>query len=252
MADGHIIYTSLVNGTPSIWVMSGQGAGKKQLTSNAYGNSFPSVTPDLRYVVFVSDRTGFTNLWRMDRDGGNEKQLTSGEDDSWAWCSPDSRWIVYHSGIQGKRTLWKLSIDGGSPEQLTDYPSVAPVVSPDGKWISCYYRAETKAPWKLGIIPFDGGPPVKSFDVPQNVLFQSLVRWTPDGRGLAYIKSHDGISNVWIQPLDGNPAKQLTHFKSDQIFWFDWSPDGRQLGVSRGAVTSDVVLIKDVQLVSGK
>ena len=252
MADGQIIYTSLVNGTPSIWVMSAQGTGKKQLTSNPYGNSFPSVTPDLRYVVFVSDRTGFTNLWRMDRDGGNEKQLTSGEDDSWAWCSPDSRWMVYHSGIQGKRTLWKLSIDGGSPEQLTDYPSVCPVVSPDGKWISCYYRPETKAPWKLGIIPFGGGPPVKSFDVPQNVLFQSLVRWTPDGRGLAYIKSHDGISNVWVQPLDGNPAKQLTDFKTDQIFWFDWSPDGRQLGVSRGAVTSDVVLMKDVHLVSDK
>jgi Tol biopolymer transport system component len=73
------------------------------------------------------------------------------------------------------------------------------------------------------------------------------VRWTPDVHALAYIVTRDGISNIWIQPLDGSQPQQLTNFKSDQIFWFDWSPDGRQLGVSRGAVTSDVVLIKDVR-----
>jgi serine/threonine protein kinase len=244
--DGQIIYTSLLHGTPSIWAMTAEGTGNKQLTPDSSSNSFPSVTSDSRYVVFVSDRTGFTNVWRMDADGHNEKQLTNGEDDSWAWCSPDGKWVVYHSLVLGKRTLRRVSINGGDPEELTDYPSNCPVVSPDGKWISCYYRAETKAPWKLAIIPFDGGPPVKTFDVPQNVVFRSLVRWTPDGLALAYITSRNGISNIGIQPLDGGTAKQITYFKSDQIFWFDWSPDGRQLGVSRGAVTSDVVLIKDL------
>jgi Tol biopolymer transport system component len=116
----------------------------------------------------------------------------------------------------------------------------------DGNWISSYYRPETKAPWKLAIIPFNGGPPVKTFDIPQNVVFQSLVRWIPDGLSLAYIVSRDGSSNIWIQPINGKPPKQLTHFKSDEIFWFEWSPDGKQLGVSRGTVNTDVVLIKDV------
>jgi serine/threonine protein kinase len=245
--NGQIIYTSLIHGAPSIWVMTAQGTGNRQLTPDSSSNNFPHVTSDARYVVFLSDRTGFTNVWRMDTDGNNEKQLTTGEDDSWAWCSPDGQWVVYQSLALGKRTLRKVSINGGDSEQLTDYPSVGPVVSPDGRWISCYYRPETKAPWKLAIIPFDGGPPVKTFEVPQNVLFTSLVRWTPDGLALAYITSRNGISNIWIQPLDGSPPKQTTDFKSDQIFWFDWSRDGRQLGVSRGAVTSDVVLIKDLR-----
>ncbi len=247
MSNGQIIYTSLIQGTPNISVMTAQGAENKQLTNDPSGNSFPSVTSDGRYVVFVSDRTGFKNVWRSDIDGNNQKQLTNGENDSWAWCSPDSKWVVYHSGQQGRRTLWRVSIDGGNSEQLTDYHSVCPVVSPDGQWISCYYRPETKAPWKLAVIPFDGGPPVKTFDVPPNVVFQSLVQWTPDGLALAYIMNRDGISNIWSQPLDGRPAKQLTDFKSDEIFWFDWSPDGRQLAVSRGAVTSDVVLIKNLR-----
>lgn len=88
-----------------------------------------------------------------DIDGKKEKQLTNGEDDSWAWSSPDGQWVVYHRGALGKRTLRRVSIVGGNSEQLTDYPSVCPVVSPDGRWISCYYRMETKAPWKLAIIP---------------------------------------------------------------------------------------------------
>ena len=244
MPDGKLMYTSTVNGIPSIWVMSASGGGNKQLTNDTFDRTFPSVTPDSRYIIFISDRMGFLNIWRMDIDGSNQKQLTTGEDDSWSWCSPDSRWVVYHNGRQGRRTLWRVSVDGGQPEQLTDYPSVGPVVSPDGNWISCYYRLEMKAPWKLGVVPFNGGPPIKSFDIPPGVLFQSLVRWTPDGSALAYIVNRDGVSNIWTQPLDGGPARQITNFKSDQIFWFEWSPDGGQLGVSRGAITSDVVMIR--------
>ena len=244
MPDGRIMYTSLVNGDPSIWVMTATGTDNKQLSGEHTDSTFPSITPDSRYVVFVSETLGITNVWRMDLDGSNPKQLTTGSDNSWAWCSPNGKWVVYHSGNQGRRTLWRVPIEGGTPQQLTNYPSAAPVVSPDGKWIATYYRLENKAPWRLGIIPFDGGEPVKSFEVPAGVLFQSLVRWTPDGSALAYILNKDGVSNIWTQPLDGGPAKQYSNFKSDQIFWFEWSQDGKQLGVSRGAITSDVVMIR--------
>ncbi|HKO96745.1 MAG TPA: protein kinase [Pyrinomonadaceae bacterium] len=244
--SGQIIYTAIVSGNPSIWMMSPEGTGNKQVSSNPSDDSFPSMTADGRHIIFVSDAAGFLNVWRMDSNGRNKKQLTSGEDESWAWSSPDGRWVVYHSGKLGQRSLWRVPIEGGKAEQLTEYPSICPVVSPDGKWISAYYRPETKAPWKLAIIPFDGGQPEKTFEIPQNVAFQSLVRWTPDGNSLAYIMNREGISNIWIQPLDGGPAAQLTYFTTDQIFWFEWSPDGRQLGVSRGTLTSDVVQIRDV------
>jgi eukaryotic-like serine/threonine-protein kinase len=244
MPDGRIIYTAMANGIPSLWVMSATGTDNRQLTTNKTVSTFPSITPDARKIVFVAENSGFANVWTMDLDGGNVKQLTTGPDESWAWCSPEGKWVVYHSSNQGKRTLWRVPLEGGNPEQLTDYPSVVPVVSPNGQWIVAYYRLAPKDPWRFGIIPFNGGRPVKSFEVPQGVLFQSLVRWTNDGAALAYIVNKDGVSNIWIQPVDGRPAKQLTNFRSDQIFWFEWSPDGKQLGVSRGAVTSDVVMIR--------
>jgi len=44
----------------------------------------------------------------------------------------------------------------------------------------------------------------------------------------------------------GGPPKPVTHFTSDKIFWFDWSPDGR-LALSRGTATRAAVLIKNFQ-----
>jgi hypothetical protein len=43
---------------------------------------------------------------------------------------------------------------------------------------------------------------------------------------------------------DGAPRK-VTDFKSDSIFWFDFSRDGKQLALARGTQTSDVVLISN-------
>jgi Tol biopolymer transport system component len=64
---------------------------------------------------------------------------------------------------------------------------------------------------------------------------------------LLYSLTRDGASNIWSQPLDGAPAKQLTSFKSDQIFRFSWSSDGKQLVMARGPLNSDVVLITDLR-----
>ena len=92
-------------------------------------------------------------------------------------------------------------------------------------------------------MPFEGGAPVKTFDIPQTAGW--VLRWTANSRALTYVDTRGGISNVWSQPLDGGKPTQLTDFKADQIFFFDWSSDGKQLATSRGLVTTDVVLISD-------
>jgi hypothetical protein len=68
------------------------------------------------------------------------------------------------------------------------------------------------------------------------------IRWTPDGRGVAIIDPSG--SNVTVQPLDGKPSYQLTHFTDRTIIDFAWSPDGQRLGISRATTTNDIVLFK--------
>ena len=71
------------------------------------------------------------------------------------------------------------------------------------------------------------------------------LQWAPDGRAIVYSEEKDGVSNLWSKPLDGAPARQMTRFREDEIRSFAWSRDGKQLALSRGRSSSDVVLITD-------
>ena len=59
--------------------------------------------------------------------------------------------------------------------------------------------------------------------------------------------TRNGVSNIWQQKLTGGPPKQITNFESGLIFYFEWSPNGGQLALTRGNLSSDVVLISNFQ-----
>jgi hypothetical protein len=40
------------------------------------------------------------------------------------------------------------------------------------------------------------------------------VVFTPDGKAVAYPILENGVSNVFVQPLDGSPGRQITNVKS--------------------------------------
>jgi serine/threonine protein kinase/tricorn protease-like protein len=243
--DGQIVYGTKVGENSDIWRINADGTNNKRLMDDAVADVNPVVSPDGRYIVFMSFRSGVYNIWRMDMDGGNLRPLTEGGTDSSPVFSPDGQWVVFDSWRSGKKTLWKVSIDGGTPVQLTEKASSRAVISPDGKLIACEYFDEQVNPprWRPAIIPFAGGPPIKIFDIPRNT--STRKSWTPDGRSLLYEAELEGASNIWSMPVDGDEPRQLTNWKTDDIFNFALSPDGKQIAAARGVATDDVVLIKD-------
>jgi serine/threonine protein kinase/Tol biopolymer transport system component len=243
--DGRIVYASNASGNPDLWITNADGSGLKQLTDDTHFDGWPVVSPDGRYIIFTSDRTGSSSIWRMNVDGTDAKRLSSGKIDEHPDCSPDGKWIVYESiGDSGFPTVWKISIDGGNAVQVTDKWSARPLVSPDGRMISCIREDEqANKKLKLFVIPFEGGAALKSFDFPLAIIH--LYRWSPDSQALVYNDTQGGVSNLWSQPLTGGKPTQLTAFKADQIFFFNWPRDGRQLALARGTIARDVVLISD-------
>jgi eukaryotic-like serine/threonine-protein kinase len=242
-----IIYISRASGTPDLWSMNADGSNQTQLTTNGKNNIRPALSPDGRYIAFSSNIVAEANIWRIDSDGSNLKRLTSGDGEAAPHWSPDGRWIVYQGLKDGKPLLWKLAIDGGAPMALTSTSVGRPVISPDGKLIACYYYDEqdASAAWKLGVIPFDGGPPIKLLALPKTVDRLTPLRWTADGRGLTFIDTHNGVSNIWRQPLEGGAPQRLTDFQTGLLFNFAWAGDGKQLVCARGVVNKDVVLISN-------
>ena len=97
-------------------------------------------------------------------------------------------------------------------------------------------------PNQLKVIAFDGGVPLHQFDWPASA---GDPRWAPEGEAVDYALTRNGVSNIWQQKLTGGTPKQITNFDSGQIFGFDWSRDGRQLALTRGSESSDVILISN-------
>jgi tricorn protease-like protein len=189
------------------------------------------------------------NLWRIDADGNNPKQLTEGSAvDSYPTFSPDGQWVVFMRGSD-KPTIWKVGINGGAPVQLTDQFSFYPAVSPDGRWIA-YGRLEeqpgNQPRPQLHIIAFEDGQPYKTIDLPTSAApGRGGFQWTPDGRAVCYVALRANILNLSAQPINSGPPKPLTDFKSDFIYRYAFSRDGKQIAVARGIQTVDLVLIKD-------
>jgi Tol biopolymer transport system component len=98
----------------------------------------------------------------------------------------------------------------------------------------------------IALVPFAGDEPLKLLDLPL-VVKSPVLQWASDGRGLIYIDGKERVSNLWLQPLDGGRLRQLTDFKTDRIFSFAWSRDGRQLACARGVISLDVIQISDFQ-----
>jgi len=120
-------------------------------------------------------------------------------------------------------------------------------VSPDGEFIAYPYTQYGNSPgagWALAVIPAGGGPSVKTFRVMAGF---TGARWSPHGSGLQYILTQNGTTNIWEQPLGGGNPKQITKFASGRIFVFNWTADGKQLLLTRGETTSDVILLTNFQ-----
>jgi serine/threonine protein kinase/dipeptidyl aminopeptidase/acylaminoacyl peptidase len=239
--DNRLIYSSMGGGRLDLWSMKSDGSEKTQLTIDSGSNYHPSVSPDGRYIFFASSRTGSFNIWRMDHDGSDPRQLTGGGSDFYPYPSPDGKWVVYERGGGGKRAIWRVPVEGGKAEQLTDTNTSVPVVSPDGKVIACRYWDDNSNSQKIAIIPFAGGKPIRTFDIP--IIDWQRIRWTIDGKALTYVQMHNGVSNIWQQPINGGPPKQLTYFQTDQIVSYDWSRDNKLVACERGVEANDVVLL---------
>ena len=248
--EGRIVYATMTGGRSDIWIMNPDGSGRRQLTSDAEQNIDPSVSPDGRYVAFYSTRDGGADVWRINIDGSNPQRLTKGLlawQESW---TPDGQWILFLSYPDWR--IWKVPIAGGTHIAVTDRPSYRPVVSPDGKMLACFYsdstaEVTTETVYHLALLPLEGGAPIRTFPFRGGGATFTYLQWTPDGRAILYNATNQNVSNIWSQPVDGGPPKQITDFKDLSITSFGWSRDGRTFACTRGTVTSDVVMISQVK-----
>ncbi len=240
--DNRITFSSLMSGSGELWIIDADGQHRRRLTDTGAQNMSACVSHSGEFLLFSSTRTGGIDLWRMALNGTDVRQVTFGRSEFDGRLSSDDKWIVFIAVRSGSRLLHKMPVHSGADTILSNisvYP-FPPAISPDDRFIAFGFMDPLRRRYRLAVIPFAGGDPIASFDIPA----PSRIEWTRDGKGLTYIAARDGVDNLWVQPLAGGLPTQITTFNEGHIFRFAWRWDGKLLALARGEMTSDIVALQ--------
>lgn len=175
-----------------------QGTGKRVLAPDIHGgemNLAPSISPDGKYVAFLSEKDIFTiDLFLADATSG--------------------------------KIIRKLASSSGNAHyDALNFLESAGTWSPDSKEIA--FVVFSKGSSKIIIIDINSGK------IKREIKFESVRRilnpsWSPDGKYLVFSGAKGGMTDLYIYNLEKDYLNQLTNDKYADL-QPEWSPDGENI-----------------------
>ncbi len=160
-----------------------------RLVSTAAHEYGPAISPDGKWVAYLSNARGPTDVWVKFIAGGDPANLTATADIE----------------VQAQDYIGGLE------------------VSPDGTQIAFQAQGprQTGAGW---VIPAPlGGVPRRVL-----ATGNSGLRWSPDGKRIAYVKTGGSLGDaLMVADADGQNEREIAKRQGARhIHWIRWSPDG--------------------------
>lgn len=248
LPNGSIVYSSRNGEKANLWQLDLATKATQQITDQNATARELTASPDGRYLFFALARDEQQHIWRCDATGENLQQLTSGAAlDGSPNCTPDGKWVLYSSTLAKKTSLWKVPVTGGAPVLVAERGGNWPALAPDGKRIVVtQHDASALQQYQIAILDATTGAVQKAFPVSSTFEPRRMGwKWMPDSRSLIYVDQQANVSNLWQQSLEGGAPKQITRFQTDLIYQFAFSPDGREIVLSRGQSATDIVQMKN-------
>jgi serine/threonine protein kinase len=215
-------------------------------------------SPDGKYIVFSSDRSGSHEIWRCNADGSNPMELTffGGPSAGSAQWSPDGQFITFDSRAKGNGNIYVINSNGGTPRLLTSGKSEnnIPRWSRDGKWI--YFSSNRTGIYQIWKIPAIGGQAIQVTRNEGLAAFESY-----DGQYLYYAqKSID--TEILKVPVAGGAGQPVDKNLNNIYLWGAWTltkdgiyyiqPDSREGydALKKGSIYFYSFGSKDIRLVA--
>jgi Tol biopolymer transport system component len=183
-----------------------------------------------RRVFFDRTRPGLGtfDVWSWDLERGVETPITTEPDTE---ISPielaDGKSIVYSANRGGAPELYLRNLGSGAETRLTSTQNAfqqAQDLSPDGRTLA-YVERTVSGSFDIWTLPLSGEG--KAVPFLQSKFDKKEVRFSPDGRFLAYVANDSGQAEAYVAPFPG-PGEKV-RLSSGGARLLQWSRDGKTL-----------------------
>jgi Tol biopolymer transport system component len=238
-----LVWQSLKPTNWNIYYFASMQATPRPITSGAGLNYDAVLSPDGRWVVFTSERSGIPHLYALDVQHGGDPRLLidSHSMEDQAALSPDGRTMAFMGDHSGSANLYLLPFDPtitqpfGKATNLTSHPSgnFRPAFSPDGKRIAFtsdrdrpvasnpFFPFVRQREGDIYVMDLDGKNLRRLTDSPN---WNGSPAWSPDGGTIYFysgrnrqtsppqspILSQKGGLELWAMNADGSGQRRVT------------------------------------------
>jgi TolB protein len=228
--DGrNVVYCSYQKDAVELWLLDLTTGKTEPLTSGGAVNVEPRWSPDGKQIVFVS--TSYNkrfHIFRAEVENGKLENVTrlTGETKSplpryyysvfdheispvWSRDGKEILFVSNRGHIYGTGGFWRMRAEPGAEAREIHYEETTwrarPDFSPDGSRIA--YSSYLGRQWhQLWVLPANGGD---AFPVSYGEWDETSVRWSPDGKQLAFISNRNGNTELWLESIPGADQRKL-------------------------------------------
>jgi len=223
-----IVYTTL---RPANWelYLFDHGAAPKQLTNDPALDYDPTFSPDGRWIVFCSERSGNPQLYALDPDKTDPpRRLTRGPFMNAAPAfTPDGKSVLFVSDRDGNADIFSMAFwpnDSSTGEKAVNLTKNSggdfrPTISPDGKtvafssdrdsWLDVMNDATRAVPFRSEIYQMnvDGSNPRR---LTNSNAFNGSPAWSRDGKTIYFYSNREGGAfRIWAMDADGGHPRTV-------------------------------------------
>ena len=254
-ADGTLVYVDLLGeGRQQLVWQDREGKKLGVIGQPQDGIRFPALSPDGRHVAVIGTENNNDDVWVHEVGRSLKRRLTfDAAPDGLPIWSPSGKEIAFWSARgQGDANIYMRPADGtGEPRLLVNTPLEETPYdwSPDGKHLLYGVRGEGTG-WDLWYLKRkEDGSGFEPVSFLQSSFNESAVKFSADGRFVAYVSDESGRFEVYVRPFPGGDGKwQVSGNGGRQP---RWSKDGKELFYTEGHTLMAVAVATTPSFTSG-